>query len=377
MLCENGYDVTIITQFNSTAFVQRDLELIKQLGINIRYNAAVDISGDRSPIATLYYKLRYRAALILKKFGIDSIYLLSHAPEKIYHVSLGVNADLYLAHVECGLYAGLRLIDKGKRVAFDFEDWYSEDYLVGTRPVSLLKKLEKKAVNKGIYITCPSAAMADALRQYAQHPVDIQPIYNSFPDEVTGPDNNLDKSFTSLLWFSQTVGAGRGLEKLVNSLHKVERKFKLTLVGNCSDEYKKSLMDIFPFSSGHDLQFFPLVKHHELYDLMQTHDIGLALENDKPGNKDKTISNKILQYLQSGMKVLATATTGQKEVAQTFPEVVRVVPADEYQQWGVVLDELAILKADKKNVIGRYNQAFGWRAQEQKLLTLVANAVAR
>ncbi len=377
VLSRNGYSVTIVTQFNSKEFITRDRELLQQLGLSVKYYAAVDISAGGSGFLAVYYKIRARLAHVLKKAGLDSMYLLSHAPEKIYRAALRENADLYIAHVECGLYAGMRLVKQGKKVAFDFEDWYSEDYLVSTRPVKLLKELESYALNHGVFVTCPSVSMAVALKEYCNKPLAIQAIYNSFPDEMHVPETGKISNTVSLLWFSQTVGPGRGLEKLISSLNNVRSKVKLTLVGKCSDAYRHSLQNIFPFAVGHQLEFLPLVKHHELYHIMAGHDIGLALENDNPGNKDKTISNKILQYLQTGIKVLATGTTGQKEVAAHFPAAVKIVNPNDSTGWGVALQQLVDIQIDKQDVIEKYNRVFGWETQEQKILTLVGDALAK
>ena len=48
--------------------------------------------------------------------------------------------------------------------------------------------------------------------------------------------------------------------------------------------------------------------------MIATYDVGLALEPNTPLNKDLTISNKILQYLNAGLAVFATPTQGQREV---------------------------------------------------------------
>lgn len=377
VLSRNGYNVTIITQFNSKEFITRDRLLLQQLGLSVKYYAAVDVSAGNARISSVYYKIRTRLAYLLKKAGMDSVYLLSYAPEKIYHAALRENADLYIAHVECGLYAGMRLVKQGKRVAFDFEDWYSEDYLVPTRPVRLLKMLESYALNHGTFVTCPSASMADALKMHSNKSVTIQAVYNSFPDEMKMPESEKQSNIVSLLWFSQTVGPGRGLEKLILSLNSVHSKVKLTLVGNCSDTYRHSIRNIFPFKLGHQLQFVPLVKHHELYQIMYNHDIGLALENDTPENRDKTITNKILQYLQAGIKVLATGTSGQNEVAGHFHDAVKIVDPNDNADWGAALQQLIDTQIDKQEVIERYNRLFGWATQEQKILKLVADALAK
>ena len=44
--------------------------------------------------------------------------------------------------------------EEGKKVAFDIEDWYSHDLLPearASRPLALLRKLEKKALCNGVF----------------------------------------------------------------------------------------------------------------------------------------------------------------------------------------------------------------------------------
>ena len=59
-------------------------------------------------------------------------------------------ADLTIAHTEIPLWATKGLIHDGRRVAVDFEDWYSEDLSVAdrrSRPLQLLRKAERFALN--------------------------------------------------------------------------------------------------------------------------------------------------------------------------------------------------------------------------------------
>ena len=56
-----------------------------------------------------------------------------------------------------------------------------------------------------------------------------------------------------------------------------------------------------------------------LASLIARHDIGLALEQAFIVNRDLTITNKILQYLNAGLAVVASDTAGQREVLARAP----------------------------------------------------------
>ena len=65
--------------------------------------------------------------------------------------------------------------------------------------------------------------------------------------------------------------------------------------------------------------------HDKLLSFISQFQIGLAIEENINDNKTLTISNKILQYLQAGLFVLASDTKGQTEVADFFPSTVIIV----------------------------------------------------
>lgn len=373
-LSANGYSVTIVTQSNSAKHRVWDESLIRRIGSQVKIVSSVSfINGEIHPASALFYKARLYAALILKKIGIDTLYLLNRAPERLYRAAIEQQADLYIAHVECGMYVGKKLIEKGKRVAFDFEDWYSKDYLVKTRPVALLSRLENFALRNGLYVSCPSRAMAEALKNYYNVSTVPQVIYNGFPVEsIQTTSRNKE---TVVVWFSQVVGAGRGLEQMIDCLGKLNTPVKLLLVGMVSDGYRKSLESSFPFSLGHKIEFIPFVEHDELHNLLMNCDIGLALEQHYPESRNKTVTNKILQYLQAGLKVLATDTDGQKEIASVCPAAIRLIDANDSKDWAGNLGELIRDDVDRMEIIKMHDNTFSWNAQERKFLTLVEDAL--
>lgn len=373
-LAANGYMVTIVTIFQNEASLKRDKELLAALPAGIQYvSAASYIEGQMPAWKKILYKGVAKAAILVKKAGIDTVYLLSANPNAIYRKALEIDADLYICHIDCSLHVGQKLINTGKRVAFDFEDWYSRDYLVPTRPVALLKQLERYALKYGAYVSCPSHTMADAIyKDYGIRKPEV--IYNGFPSEPL--INHAKTEMPSLVWFSQTIGPGRGLEKIIDVLEYIQSPASLTLVGDISEKYRSELEALFRQCPQHQLNISPQVKHKDLHGLLCRHTIGLALEDTYPPSRNTTVTNKILQYLQAGLMVLATATEGQKEVAANFEDAVKTVPPDDITAWKGPLEELIKNSAvDKEQIVNTYNRKYSWEAQEATLLKLVAGAL--
>ena len=136
---EQGFEVIIINMWQSKDLLLKDLDLLK--GHAIRYEAYLNlIPGEINQVQRFFYRFRKRVAceiqrVFKKGFGCA----ISHAPERMLRRALLEGADLYAAHLECAFFVGRELVKAGKKVSFDFEDWYSRDYLVPERPVKLLE----------------------------------------------------------------------------------------------------------------------------------------------------------------------------------------------------------------------------------------------
>ena len=76
-----------------------------------------------------------------------------------------------------------------------------------------------------------------------------------------------------------------------------------------------------------------LVSYSELLSRITEHDIGFAGETPLIRNKDLTVSNKILQYLLGGLAVVASDTSGQREVARGAPGGVFLYPSRDAHAW--------------------------------------------
>lgn len=373
-----GYEVVVLTMWQSADLLRRDHDLLKDH--QIQYKTYLNlIPTEIHPTKRFFYRFRKRTASELqRRLKTGTPWAISHAPERLYKFALRERADLYSAHLECGFFAGRKLIKAGKKVSFDFEDWYSRDYLTPDRAVGLLSKLEDYALQHATFCTAASQTMADALKKAYPLAKNITTIYNSFPDnELEGFDfSNTDWSGQPfrMIWTSRTVGPERGLETLLQAIQLVQLPVELHIIGQCGKEYKDFLTAEWPTTKGHRLIFHDFIHHKELLKQIASYNMGLAIEHYKPDSRNTTITNKILQYLQAGIFVLATDTAGQKEVAGHFPDTVFLVPADEPKVWAQQIERAAKAEIipNRNKQLEVYRQLFSWPVQEQKLKQLIS-----
>jgi hypothetical protein len=98
----------------------------------------------------------------------------------------------------------------------------------------------------------------------------------------------------------------------------------------------------------------------------------LAIEENVNANKDLTVSNKILQYIQAGIKVFATDTAGQVEVQAYFPDRICLMKANaDSMEWTDQLQKCINMPLSNNNSdLETFNNVFSKEAQEKKLTQL-------
>jgi glycosyltransferase involved in cell wall biosynthesis len=329
-----GNNVEVLGSGVSPEYRERDARLVK--GRKWKFT---DLMAGQSAYGKLMQRtkrfLGYQAHRLL---GWENRWQLGPMAEALLKEGRKRRADLYIAHSEAGMWAAEQLRREGKRVGVDMEDWFSEDLLPEarkSRPIQLLKTLEKNLLCHGAYSSCTSEAMADALvKEYGcRRPTVIRNVFPIKDREgldgrwkdrpgmakwMQKNDPTMERpkeAPISIHWFSQTIGPGRGLEILFQALDGMEGNWELHLRGNLKG-YEGWLKEVCPNGARQRLTVHGLVENEELLSRIAEHDIGYAGELKEPPSRDLTITNKLFQYLQAGLAVVASDTTGQKEVAK-------------------------------------------------------------
>jgi glycosyltransferase involved in cell wall biosynthesis len=383
-LASAGHDVTVRGFWFKPEFVERDRQIVatKQW----RFEPILDFQ----PVhrwRNLNTRLHRRfARTTFKQFGIFSPVLLGYGAYAMLRAARQMQADLTIVHSEAGLWVGNQLLKAGFRVGVDFEDWFSEDLLPGeqaVRPIAKMKDFERHLLNHSAYCITTSHALADALSKVYQAPLPTV-IYNTFPwSERQQIDRQIkdrhDLSLPSLHWFSQTIGPGRGLETLFQALPLLNQPVEVHLRGDCLPIHRQWLESVIPKDWSHRIFIHPTVPNHELLSRIAEHDIGLALENSDIPSRNLTITNKLFQYLQAGLAVVATDTAGQREVFSKFPKIGRLSTDKDPIALAAALNDLLshaeILTIAKAAALKAASTALCWEQQSNSLLAITHSAL--
>jgi glycosyltransferase involved in cell wall biosynthesis len=379
-LAEAGHNVTIGGFWFDPELVKRDRTLIDNK--KWRFEPIIDFQPTRK-INNFVIRVRSRIAQEkFKRLGIFSPDLLGYGATAMLEFARNTKADLTIVHSESGLWVGSQLLNEGFKVGVDFEDWFSEDLLLearAIRPISQLKILEGRLARDCKYCLTTSHALAEALSNAYSSPKPTV-IYNAFSwSERSKIDTlNLDRkdlNIPSLHWFSQTIGPGRGLETLLQSLISIKIPLEIHLRGNYPESSRQWLEPLIPNEWLDRIFIHPTVPNGELLSRIAEHDIGLALEcNDIP-SRNLTVTNKLFQYLQAGVAVIATDTSGQKEILSQHPEIGQLIPNSDPIALGEAINDLLAnplaLTAMKKSALIAAQNKLSWESQQQTILDLI------
>jgi hypothetical protein len=209
------------------------------------------------------------------------------------------------------------------KLGIDVEDYHPGELIY---PSFLMRKeiahrlaIMKSVLPKASYISTASNLITQEIKTRfdLEKKHNVITVENSFWNRefenklklVTGP--------IRLVWFSQNIAFGRGLEQLFGALDQFEiGSISLTLIGSLNPQFSEEYLVNRP----HVTTIEPLTQVN-LHAQLGDYDIGLALEDGSIDlNKDICLSNKIWAYSQAGLYVLTSKTQGQEDHLQRHPK---------------------------------------------------------
>jgi glycosyltransferase involved in cell wall biosynthesis len=351
--------------------------IIKNLiGVNVQL-----ISATRNPfIPWLFSTLVQQAFIIISKFFKKSLIINSLAHNKrtaliLFYLLLKnkkYKSDLIVCHTLGALFPGYLLTKKtGAKLAFDMEDYHPLELIEKISEAEKRRREEilKRILPKCEYISFATDGLFELTKKFITENIKNPIIvYNSFPsDEFIEPNQN-DVDKIKFIWFSQTIGRGRGLELFFEAIKEVDFNYEITLIGNFNEkEFEKEI------KRNNNLIIIDPMPQKELHKKLSEFDIGLSLElNSTDLNRDYAMTNKLFAYLQAGLFVLATDTPAQKEFMEHnsgFGILCGQSPEVMVNVLNLIKENIDGIRKDK---IRRFNEAkkFSWENESKKLITI-------
>ncbi|MES2650191.1 MAG: hypothetical protein V4663_00550 [Bacteroidota bacterium] len=325
-LSAHGYEVEVLYQYWNAWGTNLDNILLKdKKWVHKR------IGG--SPIVDkyvyFYTRLSHKIAkILLKYFGFigglpelaigRSTYLLIKAAKR-------TKADLYIAHNLAALPAAVNAALKNKAVCgFDAEDFHRNEVSNHTSSLEfrLSSFIEDKYFPKLNYFTTASPLISQAYEKLYSK-LSPKTILNVFPKQIiqVHPDAGVK---LKLFWFSQSIGFERGLEDVIEAMGALSNpNVELHLLGSFTPTIKLAFEE-YADKHGTDpssLFFYQPISSSEIFSFATQFDIGLATEIGSPKNRDLCLTNKIFTYIHSGLAIIASDTSAQKELMTKFNQI--------------------------------------------------------
>ncbi len=257
------------------------------------------------------------------------------------------------------------------KLAFDMEDYHPGELIQGDDGD---EKRRREEILKRILPECDYVSFATDgllyetyknLTKSIRNPIIV---YNSFPsEEFIEPKQKIEDKI-KFVWFSQTIGRGRGLELFFEAIKEIDFAYDVTLIGNFNDkEFEIEL------KQNKNLIIIDPLPQVELHKKLSEFDIGLSLElNSTDLNRNHALTNKLFAYLQAGLFVLATDTPAQKEFMSKnkgFGILCGQTPEEILKGINFIKENI---KEIRSNSIKRFNEAkkFSWENESKKLIEI-------
>ena len=194
------------------------------------------------------------------------------------------------------------------KAGFDVEDYHSEEGM-DKKLQMLTKKLMVNLLPQFNYVSFAAPLILEQVK--VDVVIESAPwftVLNYFSKSEFYEPLNLGIGPVKMVWFSQNINAGRGLELILPFVKQNCFTVELHLIGNLNQDFHEHNLRNFD-----NIIFHLPMQQSELHKILAQFDIGLALDIPVDRNRDLAITNKLLAYLQAGLYVIATETSAQKD----------------------------------------------------------------
>jgi len=386
LMANEGYKISVVGLQTLEKIVPFDEELIQK---NPTWNTFIYPFYKKKSLyffGTLFYHIAKKVPKLANQFTLGKLSISTPLWFPLYYLLKSIKADLYIVHNINMLPLVTQIAKKyNAKLGFDIEDAYS----VTEKEINKnIVELEKNYLPKADYITAASPLFVDFYTNLYQNLPPIIPILNVFEHleeqenrEYKDRKNTSNPTNLSLYWFSQTTGKDRGIEQIIEALNLLNRTdIELHLRGIINQETKNYFLDLTKIQQVKENIFFhELVSNQQLAFRTAEHDVGLALELKEPMNRDLCLTNKIFQYMNTGLVILASDTKAQQLIMKNNSEIGFLIDIQNTKQ---IAQKIEILADSKKNntpelenmKIASKNLSktkYNWNLEGQKFLEII------
>lgn len=252
----------------------------------------------------------------------------------------------------------------------DIEDYHPGEFIRRDAKNERIRRelLLKSILPDALFISFASPLIARRTIDLVGPLKNYNVILNSFPSNEFRPPEQLAGPL-KMIWFSQKITGGRGLEQLFSALKSLKRaSWELSLVGDIDQWFLNTI----PLELRSNINVLPVRSQKDLHQYLSGFDLGLALEQGNlDENRDLCLTNKLLAYTQAGLYILATNTSAQKEFINEDPDRGMVCKQDEDDIVDSIKMIIKSLPRIRSSSLKRYDKghSVSWEKEARKIMS--------
>jgi glycosyltransferase involved in cell wall biosynthesis len=316
-----GYAVRVVSTNHTPWAHAADRDVVRSRGWQW---TVVDYARETAAVARVATGARYKAAnAVAAGVGVTRAPMgvvaraFSRAHDELVRAVSGAPADFVYGGTTGALASVAEAAaDLGVGYGIDLEDFHSgeHDDAEGEREHALAERVERAAISGARFVTASSPMISSAYAdKYGVTPVTI---HNTFSIGRSARAADSSGGPLRLYWFSQTIGAGRGLEDVIRAAGRAGGAVELHVRGRGAAEYLAALRALQQtVAPGLDLVVHDPAPPDEMVALAQAYDAGLSCEEPAVLNHRLCLGNKIFTYLAAGVPVVLSRTPAQAALA--------------------------------------------------------------
>jgi hypothetical protein len=253
-----------------------------------------------------------------------------------------------------------------------------EDYHPGettdVKAADVMKRLMRTVLPTASYCSYAAPLIAKEVQQDIPGMQNTQlVILNGFDaDEFARPvTTHADQ--LKLVWFSQHIDAGRGLEQVLPVVNNLYPQVELHLIGQLNKTFEETYL-----SNRTGIVLHAPMQQKQLHLFLADFDAGLATDIPVNRNREIALTNKIIAYAQAGLAIAAMHTAAQdhflNESELQFEQM-------ENDPSSISKALLALYRKKKTGELNKQEQfqkgqSYAWQKLSQPLLAIWENSYA-
>ncbi len=358
-----------VVQFSLGGWSDRITEKLKR---DFHLISFVELSATRRPILT--WALSTLQELVLKKinykwlngkllsFSLNkrSIILSRYLRQNINHY------DWIIAHNPGAFYPAYEIANRiNCKLGLDIEDYHPGEYIQSALSERMLEMMK---------CILPQAHYCSFAAPLIQKEIEFKipnktkrwfTVINGFSQtEFIEPlQRKSDK--IKMVWFSQNITPGRGLEKFIQVMSEFKDVIEFHLIGDLSVTNKDLL-----FKSNAEIIIHPPMLQAALHKFLSSFHVGLATDPPINRNRELAITNKLLAYAQAGLFIISISAQGQNEFLEQSGLNFTILENEENQIKQCLNGLVECYRKDKFNSRSQFDIAkkYSWESMNSELI---------